>query len=452
MSAARGVGLRALLALAWPIVVSRSTQVVVGIADAVLVAPLGASALAATTAGAINSMALFILPMGTVFIVSSFSSQLSAKGDLASARRYGWYGLAIAAATQVVAIATAPLVGLALAPLGYDGVVRSGMEGYLAIRLLSGGAVVGMEALANYYGGLGDTRRPMRASVLAMALNVLLLWILVGGRLGAPALGVRGAALANVIATVVGFLWLLASFLRERRAEGAGALRWAELRRTLRFGLPSGVNWFTEFMAYAVFVNVVVAGLGTTPLAAMMSVMQVNSVAFMPSFGLASAGAILVGQAIGAGAKDRVPGVVWLTFKVAAAWQFLVAAFYVLAPALVLAPFAGDPASAEFLAVGRRTLYGSAMWVLFDAAFGVIAEALRAAGDTAFTMWIRAGIAWAVWVPASWYAVRKLGGGDVAATGALVAYLALLAIAVWLRFRSGAWRRIELTGEAGAGG
>ena len=91
---------RTLVALAWPIVISRSAQVVVGICDAVMVSHLGPSALAATTAGALNAYALFILPMGTVFVVASFSSQLHGAGDPGGARRYGWYGLALAAATQ----------------------------------------------------------------------------------------------------------------------------------------------------------------------------------------------------------------------------------------------------------------------------------------------------------------------------------------------------------------
>src|SRR5512134_661963 len=96
--------LKGLLVLAWPIVVSRSSQVVVGIADAVMVAHLGEAALAATTTGAMNSFNLFILPMGIVFIVSSYSSQLFGRGDLPAARRYGFYGLAVAAATQVVGL------------------------------------------------------------------------------------------------------------------------------------------------------------------------------------------------------------------------------------------------------------------------------------------------------------------------------------------------------------
>src|SRR5882724_5003288 len=111
MNAARAPSLRRLLALAWPIVVSRSTQVVIGVADAVMVASLGEAALAATTTGGLNVYAFLILPMGTVFIVSTFSSQLFGEGDLAGARRYGFYGLAVALAAAVIS-----LVAIALTP------------------------------------------------------------------------------------------------------------------------------------------------------------------------------------------------------------------------------------------------------------------------------------------------------------------------------------------------
>jgi MATE family multidrug resistance protein len=442
----RGRTLRALLRLAWPLVVSRSTQVVVGITDAVLVAHLGAASLAATTAGSLNAFNFFILPMGTVFIVSSFSSQLFGMGDLRGARRYGWYGLAIALATGVVGVASIPLVPRLLAPLPYAPDVRALMGDYLAIRLLSAGPVIGIEALANYYGGLGRTRLPMKASVAAMVLNVAGCVVLIDGRLGAPALGVRGSALASTLASSAAFLGLLAVFVREgRTAGGSGSLRWRELLRVLRFGLPSGFNWFLEFLAFTFFTNVVVAGLGTTAVAALMTVFQVNSVAFMPAFGVASAGAILVGQAIGARARDRVPALVGLAFAVAAAWEALVAIPYLAAPDLVLAPFARDPASAAALVeAARRMLYLSVAWQVFDAGASVLAESLRAAGDTLFTLWARVAIAWLVFAPGSWISVRVLGGGDVAAVAWLLAYLALLALVLWARFRTGAWRRIVL--------
>src|SRR5687767_3859498 len=89
-----------LLRLAWPIIISRSTQVVVGLADALMVAHLGEASLAAVTTGALNVTLVFILPMCTVFIVSSFASQYFGSGDAAGARRYAFYGLAIAGLAQ----------------------------------------------------------------------------------------------------------------------------------------------------------------------------------------------------------------------------------------------------------------------------------------------------------------------------------------------------------------
>lgn len=437
-----------LLRLAWPIVVSRSTQVVVGLADALMVAHLGEAALAATTTGAMNAFAFFILPMGTVFIVSSFASQYFGKGDLAGARRFAAYGLIVAVATQVFSLLLIPALPTLVQLFDFPADVEVPIRAYLTIRLLSGGLVVGIEALANYYGGLGNTRLPMVMNVIAMVLNVIGNWLLIDGRFGIPAMGVRGAAWASVIATGVAFVAFVGYFLLERghRAPVWRALRLAEFGRMLRFGLPSGFNWFFEFFAFLFFINVVVAGLGTTALAALMAVFQLNSVAFMPAFAVASAGAIIVGQSIGRGARDEVGRSVAMTFGVAGVWQFAVGVFYLVAPALAFTPFARGKDAAALLEVGARMLMLSAAWQLFDAAAMTLAEALRAAGDTAFTLWARVVIAWAVFVPGAYISVRELGGGAVVAMLWLVLYLALLAAVLFLRFRSGAWRKFDLVG------
>jgi len=132
----------------------------------------------------------------------------------------------------------------------------------------------------------------MVASVLAMLLNVLGNWLLIGGELGCPALGVKGAALASSCPPASPSCSCSAGFGGATAAAAAarGEAHWHELWRTLWFGIPSGLNWFFEFLAFSFFVNVVVAGLGTTALAALMAVFQVNGVAFMPAFGIASAG------------------------------------------------------------------------------------------------------------------------------------------------------------------
>lgn len=489
--------LKSLLALAWPIVVARSSQAIVGFCDAVMVAQLGEAALAAATTGGFNTYFLFILPMGTCFIVSSFSSQLLGRGDLKAARRYAWYGLAVALFAGLFLAAGTPLLPTVLSLVDLGDEVQTLMTAYMGIRLFSAGAAVGLEAIGNYYAGLGNTRLPMFAQLLAMALNIFLNWVFIFGNLGAPALGIEGAAWASVGATSIAFLALFAAFLggvgipdienaptpaekpAEPLAEGqalaAGdgapvaamvepvgeeaplpppsASKWFEFVQLLRFGLPSGLNWFLEMGAFIFFLNVVVAGLGTTGLAAMNSVIQLNSIAFMPAFGIASAGAILVGQALGRKRIDHAKVGTKLAVACACTWQSAVGLSYLLFPDALISVFVssdvGDAqATAAFLEVGAKMLVLSSAWQLFDAIANTIAESLRAAGDTTFTLWARVVVAWVIFIPLSLAWVTYGDGGAGAAVACLVIYMVALAVILTLRYRGGKWQSISLFGES----
>ena len=165
----------------------------------------------------------------------------------------------------------------------------------------------------------------------------------------------------------------------------------------------------------------------------------------MPAFGLASAGAILVGQSLGAKEPDRVPGIVLRTFGVMAVWQVIVGALYLGAPELVLSAFTDAKLdSTAFLDVARRVLMLSVAWQMFDALAAALSEALRAAGDTAFTLWVRLAISWLIFVPGAYFSVRVLQWSDTGAVSWVVIYLGLLAFVLLLRFRGGRWRSIEL--------
>ena len=304
---ATGPLVRRLLALSWPVVIARATQAVIGFSDALLVSPLGEESLAAVTTGAFNTFCLVILPMGTSFILQSFAAQLRGKGELGAAGRYAWYGLILALGAGLSAACAIPLVPLALHRFGYAPAVERQMGVYMSIRLLSVGAVVGTEALGNWYGGLGNTRVAMVAGATAMSVNVLGCLALIEPRFGLPGFGVAGAGWASVLASWSGFAVVLVRLAREKEiaVRRPGALRLSELKRVLSFGLPNGANWFLEFGAFALFINVVTAHLGTSALAAFNVVIQVNSISFMPAWGVGTAGSILVGEAIGRGKEGR---------------------------------------------------------------------------------------------------------------------------------------------------
>lgn len=443
-------GYRALLLLAWPAVVSRSAQAVVGFCDALMVAPLGEDALAAATAGSFNTLSVTLLPIGIVLIVQSYVAQLWGRGDSAGVRRYGWYGLLLAAFSGIAVLVAIPLVGPTVDRLQYTLNVRTQMIDYIAIRFTSVVPIVGIEALGNWYAGIGNTRYGMIANLAVMVLNVFLNWLLIEGHWGAPALGVSGAAIASVLASWLGFAILFVLFWTRTGfvVTEVTRLRSAEFLRMLRFGVPNGLNWFFEFAAFTMFINVIVAGLGTIPTAAMLAVMQVNAVSFMPAFGVASAGAILTGQAIGANRKDAVGSILRSTLVTAGTWQVSVGFVYLAAPAAIMSLFAPRGYADQLPAivqVGALLLAISAAWQLFDAIGICVTEALRAAGDTSFCLWARLLVAWFLFVPASFVAVNIFDGGPPAAMTAVVGYLGVLALVLYLRFRSGVWRSIELT-------
>lgn len=433
--------------LAWPVIISRSTQVVASIFDSFMVAYLGEAALAATTTGGFNSFNVFIFPFGIVFIVSTFASQLFGKGDLAGARRFAWYGLSVAAATQVLCLVAVFFIHELLLPFEYAADVREQLEIYLRIRLIAGGAAVGLEALSNYYSGLGNTRLPMIIAVATMVIDVVGNLLFIRGNLGFPALGVAGAAWTSSVSSMLGFAAFLLYFVWEGRGRAKTPLRRSELWEMLRFGVPSGLNWFLDFAAFSFFLNVVLTGLGTSALAGFMSVMNLNSIAFMPAFALSSAGAVLIGQAIGAGQKDDVPRTLRMALVSNVVWMALCGFAYVFLPEQLMGLFVSqtDPNAELLMTTGVTMLRLSALWLIFDATGMAISEALRAAGDTTFTMWARAALAWLVFAPGSFISVRYFGQGTVAVMLWVTAYIALLAVVLVLRFRSGGWRNIALT-------
>lgn len=447
--------LRILLALAVPMVLSRATQSVMTFADALMVEHLGPQAIAASATGGLNAFLFMILPMGTVFIVQSFVSQLVGANDRDATPRFAYYGLLIAVIAGLVALAAIPALDPILAYADFSDAVRGQMSSYMELRLYSVAGVVAVEVLANWYGGLGNTWMALVASVISMCSDLFLNWVLIYGNLGAPAMGVDGAALSSTIGSYVGLAFLLLSFWRRWGMKIGGApapahvpilpsLSLREFLRVIRFGFPNGLNWFGEFAAFQIFVNVVFASLGDDTLAALNVVIAINSVAFMPAFGLASAGAILAGQAIGSGNKDAVWPQVKLTLAVCAAWMVTIGLTYLIAPRPLLQLFNSDHSSPVFVTVGVTMLLISAAWQLFDAIGITLSETLRAAGDTTWTAAARLGLAWGLFVPLGYLIVKEWGGGPVGAMLCVVVYIALLAGMFAYRFRSGAWRNIQL--------
>ena len=362
-----------------------------------------------------NAFSLLILPMGVVFIVSSFTSQLCGMGDAAGARRYGWYGLGVAAVTQLAGVAALPAVGGLLGLLDLAPDVR-GLHDRLPGASGSGraGPRSASRRSATTTAASGNTRRPMLAQVARHGAQP--------GRQLAPHRrpprpaghggGRRGAGLARLhlarLPRPAGRL--LAGGADHGAGRAPPAARRARAACSASGSPPASTGSSSSSPSTSSSPS---SWPGSAPPRwprSWRSSRSTRSPSCPPSASPAPAPSWW-GRRSAREAKDEVPALVGLTFRVCAALAGAGRAHLpVLDPALVFAPFAVDPVTGPaLLATGQRMLVLSTAWLLFDAAAAVLAETLRAAGDTAFTLWARLVIAWGLFVPGAWVSVRVLG-------------------------------------------
>lgn len=376
---------RALFHLAWPVALSRAGLVVMLMVSVVMVGHAGTDELAALSLGHAVFMPMLIAGVGCMVGIVATTARASGGGDPATpeiALRGLRWALLVGAAAWLLLLASEPLLRL----IGHTPELVAG--GGAVARLLAPGALfqVVFVAATFYLEGTGRPRPGVVAMAAANLVNLVLGWLLIGGRLGLPALGAEGAALGATLARLAMAAGLLAWMLRlpEFAALRAAPFRtwgpggWAAGAEMRRIGLAGGAAYLFETVAFATLAQA--AGLlGPTPLAAYTILHNIEALVFMVALGLSVATAVRVGQAAGAGDADdarvagfaglsMATGVVGLTGLLLLAFAPAVVGFYSADPALVAR-------AAPLLAI-------LAVSMVFDAGQVVLGQSTRALGDS----------------------------------------------------------------------
>lgn len=240
--------------------------------------------------------------------------------------------------------------------------------------------VVGAAAMTALQAG-GDTATPMRVSVVAGVLNLLLSYALLFGAWGLPALGVAGSAIGSVAAFALHALVLLI-LLRVR--SGPVALRppyrplLPALRPVLRVSLPTlgeKLIFHSGFLVFATMVGL----LGPVAMAANQSLIAIESLGFIAAAGFGVAAGSLVARRLGAGEPEEARRVGWVASALGMGGLGLVSLLFLLSPEPLIRLFTRDP---EVIATGVDCLRVAALAQPLMALADTLASSLRAAGDT----------------------------------------------------------------------
>lgn len=302
---------RNLLALAIPIVIQNLITNSLGLVDTFMVGTLGEEPLAGVTLANIPIFVVQLMMFGIQSGSSVLISQYWGKQDKEAVNRVlgiGMYAAGTIGLTFALIMSLAPTWFMGL--FGSDGAVVAVAARYARIVGWSYFFDSFVQVYIGAHRSMGNPNRGMYILGASMLSNTFLNWVLIFGHLGAPALGVEGAALATLIARVISFTITAVWAVRDKKFRIQPALV-----------LRPGTEMVRRFVRYAtpVMCNETLWGLGTSLFPTIMGHMEgskeilaayaiagnVTNLFTVGIFAIAGATAILVGQVIGSGHPER---------------------------------------------------------------------------------------------------------------------------------------------------
>lgn len=439
-------GLREIWRLALPIIASMASATVAGFVDTWFVALVGTAEVAAAMPAGITAYTLTAFPLGITQCVSTFAAQSLGRGEPQEGAAYAWQGLYLSLVVGAGCFLLWPAAPSFFASFGHDPEVVALEVAYFRLRLWGVGLSVAIGALNGFFYGIHRPRVPLVAMVIDNIANVVLCYILVFGKLGAPALGLAGAALAFVLSFVAQLTVLLGAFLSrpchdEFTTRSAWRLAWFRLRQLLHIGWPAGLQSAIDVLGWGVLIVLLVGRFGKEQLAASNIAIQYMTISFMPGIGLAQALTALVGRYIGEGKIDVAVQRVYEGLFLALSYMTLMGVMYLTLRGPFIAFFNADPIVIQ---AGKNILLCVAIFQLFDALNFTFVGALRGAGDTHWTAGLIVVLSLFLLAPLSLGAVAFT---DLESLGPWIAgtiYAIVLGLALWWRFAQGKWREIDI--------
>lgn len=431
-------------ALAWPTIVGFGAQTLVRFADFVMVGGLGPEALAAVGLGGqvywLVQAVANLVPTGLAAVIARSVGAGDFSRCDAAFRQAILLSTVLAIATTLIGL---PFTDAVIALYGVEPAVVS-MGGDYMYWMLWGSLPF---SLSFVFGGAsraaGDVRTPLYVGLVVNVLNIGLNWVLIYGNLGAPALGVAGAAMASTIAMfaqVVIFFWLwLAGRFVIKPYGGSFRPDRALCTRLLMIGYPAAIEQLLFHVGLLGFQRIM-SLYGTAAIAAYNVGAQILSLSFIPGIGFSTAASTLVGQFLGEGSPEAASRAGWQATTGAVVSMSLIG-LLILAFARPLAMIFSDDLEVVELTIDFIWILG-AVQPLMAIEFAV-GGSLRGAGDTFYPMLtVFIGLFLGRLIPAAVAGVL-LGAPLQLVWCALIGDYAMKATLLIRRFRGERWKTIE---------
>lgn len=428
-------------------VVSQGAFAVMIFTDRYFMSQIDPVHMAAALGGGVASFFSFCFFIGLLAYANALSAQYLGAGEPEKCPKVVTQGLIMTVMSAPFLTLIAFLVSGIFETMGHEPDQVELERSYYLI-LMSGVLFnLAKTCISSYFAGIGRTYVVMICDIFGLVLNIPLCYAMVFGKFGFPALGIVGAALSTVAASVLAFALFIAFYFGREHRETFGVLRsfvldTKILRRFWRLGFPSGLELFLNVAAFNLFL-LMFQSYGVTEGAAAAIVFNWDILSFIPMIGLNVGVISMIGRFVGARDMARVNEVTTAAFVAALAYSAVLAIVYstLRYPLVdVFAPPAGDFGAIRELSAFM--MIGLSSYVMVDAVILVSGGILRGAGDTRWMMVASVSLHWAMLV-IQFFVIRVFAFSPRVSWIAFVVMIFVIALVYALRLYGGRWRDPE---------
>ena len=406
--------------------------------NGLMVSRLGSEPLAAQLSGSTIYLTFIAFFLGCLTCLNAFVSQSYGSKNFARVGLYGWQGLWFALASGGVLLLTVPFARTIFEILGHEETLIQLEVPYFQILMAGSMIALGAKALGNFFMGIQKPIIPVTTAIIGYIVNIGVNYVLIFGHFGFPQLGLVGSAIGVVVGTTCEFvlnfvIFLTSKKLREFEIKKQIKCAPALLKDFIKIGAPAGATFVSDQLLWMVFMVAIIGSFGTEYLASMAIVNQYWRLCFVPASAIAIATTTLVGFYVGA-----------KQFKVAVRRAF---AALLLVESLMIG-------SGVFLLLWKDTMIGwfnstndpvvyeitssflvfVVLMLAFHAMTLVFLSALRGLKDTFVPSVAQLVTGWGIGIGGALILITANVGGYSAPWIAVVLYMALFGIILFLRF------------------
>jgi MATE family multidrug resistance protein len=443
-------GMAELLVIAFPMIIATASDGVMIFTDRLFLSRLGPEQMNAALGGGVAMQMMVFFFIGLTGYTTALVAQYFGSGQRKMVSVVAFQAIIIALVAYPFVLLCKPLahsyfnfMNLPAEQLGYQNI-------YFNVVIY--GAVFGIlrNSLSCYFSGIGRTKIVMVATVTAMFVNVGLDYLMIFGKLGFHAMGIKGAALATVIGGICGLLILIAAYTGKKNwheFQVADSFRFDPkvMRKLLYYGYPAGLELFLNFLAFSAMIFLFHSQ-GNVVATASTIMFNWDLVSFIPLLGIEIAVTSLVGRYMGAGDPETAHRAAMSGIKTGIFYSIAILFLFMLIPGslvMMFRPQVPDAVFNEAVPIAKSMIRLASLYVLVEAVMVAIVGALRGAGDTHFTMLISVAAHWTL-LPVLYLIMNVLGMSAVSGWLGLIIFFNIFCSVLILRYRSGKWKKIRV--------